>query len=472
MRVNLISRQFLTWTAIISVLPFAGRVGLPVGPEPHPAIACSHKVAPFCWPTSLSANGRYLLDQSGQPYMIVGDSPQSLIGELSESEANTYFADRQDFGINSVWINLLCVKYTGCSANGSTYDGIAPFNGTGSNPFANPNPAYFNRAAAMIKLAADHGITVFLDPAETGGWLSEIDQAGAENDFKYGVFVGKRFKNFRNIIWLSGNDFQSWNNPVDNTNVLAIARGIKSVEPRRIQTIELNYHVSNSLDDRAWASVVKLNDAYTYYPTYAEVLHGYDRSPAKPVFMGEANYENEDQDGHETGGPYVLRLQEYWTMTSGAAGQLYGNNDTWDDGTDWAYESTHLDTAGVAQLDIMQVFFNSLPWYNLVPDQAHKFLTAGYGTFKSSGYVQGNDYVTAALTPDGGTGVIYLPTRHTITVDLGKMSGTVTARWFDPTNGKYAAIGTFTSSGKRRFTSPRAHGDGFDDWVLLLRSSS
>jgi hypothetical protein len=188
--------------------------------------------------------------------------------------------------------------------------------------------------------------------------------------------------------------------------------------------------------------------------------------------MGEANYENEDYDGHETGGPYVLRLQEYWTMTSGATGQLYGNHDMWDDGTDWAYESRHLDTAGVAQLKIMHAFFNSLAWYNLVPDQAHKFLIAGYGTFASTGYVQGNDYVTAALTPDGTTGVIYLPTEHTIKVNLSKMSGTVTARWFDPTNGKYRTIGTFAHSGTRQFTSPPAHSDGFDDWVLLLRASS
>ncbi|MGO8958213.1 MAG: DUF4038 domain-containing protein [Streptosporangiaceae bacterium] len=420
----------------------------------------------------MSASGRYLLDQNGRPYMIVGDSPQSLIDELSGSEANAYFANRHAHGINSAWINLLCDQYTGCRANGRTYDGIKPFRGTSPDPFANPNPAYFRRAAAMIKLAAAHGITVFLDPAETGGWLSEIDQAGARNDFKYGVYVGNRFKKFRNIIWLSGNDFQSWRNPVDNVNVRAIAKGIASVDKNHIQTIELNYHASSSLDDHAWASVIKLNDAYTYYPTYAEVLHAYSQSPRRPVFLGEANYENEDYDGHETGGPYVLRLQEYWTMTSGATGQLYGDHDTWDDGTDWAYESRHLDTPGVAQLDIMQAFFNSLAWYNLVPDRAHKLVTAGYGTFEATGYVQGNDYVTAALTSDGTTGVIYLPTRHTITVNLAKMSGAVTARWFDPTDGKYTMIGRLANSGTHKFTSPPAHRDGFDDWVLLLRTSS
>jgi hypothetical protein len=430
---------------------------------------CSQTAAPFCFPASVSPDGRYLLDQTGKPYMIVGDSPHSLVYELTESEADTYFADRQAHGINAAWIELLCTSYTGCSSSGTTYDGIAPFKGTSSNPFADPDPAFFKRVDDMINLAAVHGITVFLDPSETGGWLSQIDQAGATNDFNYGVYLGNRYKNFPNIIWLSGNDFQTWSNTVDDTNVQAIAKGIESVDTNHIQTVELNSHVSSSLDDPSWASIIKLNFAYSYYPTYAEILHAYNQSPTIPVFMGEANYENEDYDGHETGGPYVLRLQEYWTMTSGATGQLYGDHDTWDDGTNWAYESAHLDTTGAAQLDIMQAFFNSLAWYNLVPDQTHSFLRAGYGTFSSTGYVQGNDYVTAALTSDGTTGVVYLPTTQTITVDLSKMSRLVTAKWFDPTNGNYTTIGTFAHSGTQQFTSPAAHSDGFDDWVLLLQ---
>jgi hypothetical protein len=48
-----------------------------------------------------------------------------------------------------------------------------------------------------------------------------------------------------------------------------------------------------------------LNFAYTDYPSHAEVLHAYDRSPTVPVFTGKANYENEDSDDYETGGPYV-----------------------------------------------------------------------------------------------------------------------------------------------------------------------
>lgn len=478
MRPILTRRRSATRAAVVCLAMLAaliaGTAGFGPAGEPglRSAATCSHTAAPFCWPASVSANGRYLLDQTGRPYLIVGDAPQDLIGELSGSQAGAYFADRQAHGINSAWINLLCTSYTGCGGDGRTYDGIAPFNGTSSDPFANPNPDYFQRADDMINLAAAHGLTVFLDPAETGGWLNEIDQAGAANDFSYGVYLGNRYKNYPNVIWLSGNDFQSWSNSNDDANVRAIARGIESVDTHHIQTVELNYQASSSLDDPSWAPLIKLNFSYTYFPTYAEVLHAYNQSPTVPVFMGEANYENEDHDGHETGGPYVLRLQEYWTMTSGATGQLYGNHVTWDDGTNWADESAHLDTAGAAQLGLMEAFFRSLPWYTLVPDQAHQFVTGGYGTFASSGYVQGNDYVTAALAPDGTTGVVYLPTSHTITVNLTRMSGSVMARWFDPTDGHYTAIGTFANSGTRPFSSPPAHSDGFDDWVLLLQTTS
>ena len=51
--------------------------------------------------------------------------------------------------------------------------------------------------------------------------------------------------------------------------------------------------------------------------------------PNIPVFMGEANFEYETNGvaaGAEDGGsPHILRMQEYWTMLSGATGQLYGN---------------------------------------------------------------------------------------------------------------------------------------------------
>jgi len=87
--------------------------------------------------------------------------------------------------------------------------------------------------------------------------------------------------------------------------------------------------VSGSLDDTLLVPYTTLAGAYTYYPTYAEVLHEYNAANFVPVFMEEANYEFEDNTGMDYGDPATLRRQEYWTMLSGATGQLYGNHFTW-----------------------------------------------------------------------------------------------------------------------------------------------
>src|ERR1700761_5302186 len=65
------------------------------------------------FPLKPSPNGRYLVDRDGRPFLIVGDSPQALIVQLSVRQAGHFFADRERAGFNSLWINLLCDVYTG-----------------------------------------------------------------------------------------------------------------------------------------------------------------------------------------------------------------------------------------------------------------------------------------------------------------------------------------------------------------------
>ena len=118
----------------------------------------------------------------------------------------------------------------------------------------------------------------------------------------------------------------------------------------------------------------------------------------------------------------------------------------------------------------MANFFKGLPWYALVPDQNHSLVTAGFGTYDGGGATATNDYVTGALSTTGKTAVIYLPSAHTVTVNMSKLTGPITAKWFDPTTGQYSTIGTFPNSGTHQFGSPGNHTDGNADWVLLLQS--
>jgi uncharacterized repeat protein (TIGR01451 family) len=418
-------------------------------------------------PIKVGPTGRYLVDQKGAPFLISGESPQALIGDLTESDAALFFANRRAHGFNTVWINLLCNAYTGCQADGSTWDGISPFTTPGD--FSTPNEAYFAHADRILRLAADYGFVVLLDPAETGGWLSTMVSNGVAKDRAYGQYLGTRYKDFPNIIWMHGNDYQDWG-PTNDPYVTAVAQGIRDVDPSRLQTVELNYRVSGSLDDPAWAGLIDLNASYTYEPTYQQVLKDYNRADSLPTFLVEASYEFE-QDG-QVQPAQQMRRQEYWSLLSGATGQLYGNHYTWQficpqrdaAGNCVGGWKDQLDTPGATQMAYLAALFESRPWYALVPDQAHTIVTGGLGTFGLA------DYVTAASTPDGTLAIAYVPSNRTITVDMSRFSGPVTARWYDPSAGTFASISatSFANSGSHQFTTPGANADGTDDWVLVL----
>ncbi|HUK32708.1 MAG TPA: DUF4038 domain-containing protein [Vicinamibacterales bacterium] len=421
--------------------------------------------------------GRYLVDQTGAPFLITGDSPQALIVNLSEAEADSFFADRQAGGFNVMWINLLCATYTGGRADASTYDGIIPF--TTSGDLSTPNEAYFKRVDDMLNLAAAHGLTVLLDPAETGSFLSVLDANGVTKSRNYGRYLGNRYKNFDNIIWMSGNDFQSWSmNPGDDAVVEAVALGIKDNDTRHIHTIELNYQVSGSLDDPNWAPIIALNASYTYFPTYAQVLTDYNRANAIPTFLVEANYEFEHNAADE-GTPNILRRQAYWALLSGAAGQMYGNGYTWPFRSGW---QQNLDTPGSAEMGLVKFLFESRQWYNLIPDQDHTVVTAGYGTYTDSGALGDSDYLSAARTPDGSLVMAYMPTNQTpppmptvrtITVDMTKLGAPAYASWYDPTNGAFTPIAgsPLANTGTMQFTPVGNNSAGDEDWVLVLEAT-
>jgi hypothetical protein len=430
--------------------------------QPYASIV-GHRVV---YPLKVSTNRRYLVDQRNAPFLIVGDSPQALIGNLSVKDAAGFIANRRAAGFNALWVNLLCAKYTGCREDGTTFDGIKPFASRGD--LATPNPAYFARADAIIRLAAKAGLVVFLDPIETGSWLTVLRSNGTAKARAYGRFLGTRYKNFRNIVWFNGNDFQTWRRMSDDALVLAVAKGIQSADPAHIHTVELNYLKSGSLDDPRWRSVIKLDAAYTYFPTYAQVLQEYNRKDFLPVFMVEAGYEFEQNSSSiSKGDPEILRRQEYWSALTGATGQFYGNHYTWQFADDW---KDHLDTPGSIQFGHLVRLFAGRRWFRLVPDQAHKIVTRGYGRFSTTGNVGSSNYVTTAASRDGTLAMSYLPTGGTVTVDMMRFAGRVRARWYDPASGTYSQVASspFPNSKSVRLTTPGKNADGDRDWVLVL----
>jgi Putative collagen-binding domain of a collagenase len=151
----------------------------------------------------------------------------------------------------------------------------------------------------------------------------------------------------------------------------------------------------------------------------------------------------------------------------------------------------------------MKDLFVSRKWHDLVPDQTHTVVTAGYdrsscivGKFvayfgknqnslvsmalgrirrhSGIGSITSNTCATAARTSDGALVMVYMPTIRAITVDMSKLTGPTTARWYDPTSGGYTDVkgSPFANEGSRQFIPSEANNkSGEGDWVLVLEAS-
>jgi hypothetical protein len=437
--------------------------------------------APPAYPLRPNPNGRYVLDTNNAPFLVIGDSPHTLLVNLDESDAALYLNNRGTNGFNNLWINMLCDDYDG----GPGSEGNANYGHDiyGDNPFTStlpgtyydlttPNPAYWSNVDFIVSTAGTNGLQCFFTPLDEGGWSQTSLANGSNRCYAYGQFLGSRYANSPNIFWNLGNDFQNWGVATNESVIVAIAKGILSKDTNHLMTIELNYSVSMSLDDPNWARLVNVNGVYTYDATYAECYAAWNKSNMPALFL-EENYEYQDNTGSQPSSPWALRVQEYWSLLAGClVGHMYGNNYTQVFPGGW---QGNMNTPGEVQLMYFRKFFGSRAWYNLVPDQGHHLITAGYGISNSvASDLTSLNFVTAAMTADGTLGIAYAPTNATLTVAMTNFIGPVTASWFDPSGNTYMTIpgSPFSNTITTSFTTPGINVGGDTDWGLLLQAQA
>jgi hypothetical protein len=430
------------------------------------------------FPLKVSPNHRYLVDARGEPFLMQGDSPWSLIVGASKEETERYLADRQAKGFNTLVINLVEHKF--CRRPPTNIDGDGPFLVQGD--FSTPNEKYFAHADWVIKRAAEHGMEVLLFPLYLGvkgadeGFFQEALANGPVKCRSYGQYVGKRYRDLDNIIWVMGGD-RDPEEALEDVNALAL--GIRETDQRHLITAHCRSEHS-AVDDYGQEGWLDLNSTYTYELVHDHLLADYNRKPVWPYFLLETTYE-----GEHNSTPVQIRRQAYWADLSGSTGQVMGSCPVWgfdyfadwEKGNDLIHDGmlyrlrnidhppnmkTGLDSTASKDMATLYKLFTSRPWHELVPDQTHSVVIAGLGE------LNGTDYLAAARAEDGSTAIGYLPTAREITVDMSKVSGTqANASWFNPRTGEATSAGSFPTRGTRQFTPPSS-----GDWVLVLDDSS
>lgn len=422
----------------------------------------------------VSDNKRFLVKEDGTPFFWLGDTGWELFHRLNREEADKYLRNRADKGFTVIQAVAL-----------AELDGLHDPNPYGEIPLEGDDPtkprdAYFKHVDYIIGKAAEYGLYIGLLPTwadklfkDNWGTGPEIFNTG--NAQVYGRWLGNRYRNAKNIIWILGGD----RNPRNESDIAiwrAMAAGIEEGLGGGAKAL-LTFHPQPNDVEVGGSSKYFHNDAWLDFNMFQtghcrdnnvwdRVQTVYNRAPLKPVLDGETLYEDHpvcfDAKNLGTSSAYDVRKHAYLDVFAGAFGHTYGCHDVWQMWTParkpvngphypW-YEA--IDLPGAQQMQYLRRLMECRPMLDRVPDQS--LITDAFSAADRIQATRGKDYL-----------FVYTSQGKPVTVNMGKISGKeVAAFWYDPRNGQVKAAGNFSNKGRKTFTAPTT-GYG-QDWVLVM----
>lgn len=425
----------------------------------------------------VSENKRFLVLEDGTPFFWLGDTAWELFHKLDREEAERYLINRCNNKFNVVQAVAL-----------AELDGLETPNAYGRKPLMKNadgmydptlpdltgDYSYWDHVDYVIALAEKLGIYIALLPT----WGDKFSLAwgkgpvifNSDNAFYYGKWLGERYKEKKNVIWILGGD-RALEKPEHLEIVRAMVKGLKlGDEGNHILSFHpIGKHSSSDwVHEESWLDFHMIQSGHRAIDkdNYAMITHDYNLTPTRPVIDAEPRYEDHPIDFKPENGNFTefdVRQGAYWAVFSGAFGHTYGHHSVWcicknPDGYFPLYWDRAINRPGAGQMKHLRALMESRPFLEQVPDQS--LIAKQYS---------GADYIAAARGNDYA--FIYSPTGQVISVNMGKINGLkVKAQWFDPKTGELSPIGEYDNNGTRDFNPP-THGRG-QDWILLLDAIS
>ncbi len=418
---------------------------------------------------TVSDNHRYLL-KDGKPFYWLGDTGWELFHRLTKEEADEYLERRAAQGFTVIQAVVL-----------AEMDGLHTPNAYGDKPLIDddptkPNEAYFKQVDYVVDKANAYNINIAMlptwaDKINKGTWGKGPEIFNISNAKIYGEWIGNRYKNKTNIIWLLGGD----RNPRNNSDVAiwnAMGEGI--MEATNNKSI-ITYHPqpcdsgsATWFHHETWLAFNMFQNGHCRdMDVYDKIRLAYNMQPTKPVIDGESLYEDHpvcfNVKDLGTSSAYDVRKYAYLDVFAGAFGNTYGCHDIWQfyspkreavNGPH-VYWQEALNLPGANQMQYVRKLIESHPMLERIPDQS----LIEENNLAPSERIQatrGNDYA-----------FIYTSEGKPFTVILNKISGnSLHAYWYNPRDGKTKDMENVINNGTKKFTPPSS-GYG-QDWILVL----
>lgn len=430
----------------------------------------------------VSENRRFLIFEDGTPFFYLGDTAWELFHRLDRDQVDLYFENRASLGFTVIQAVVLAEE-----------NGLVDPNPYGEVPLLDldptrPNEAYFEHVDYIINRADEFGMFMAVLPTWGDKWNLRWGQGpeifNPENAFVFGEYLGKRYRDFPNIIWVVGGD-----RPIEEDFhrdiVIAMAKGLRSGDEGNHL---ISFHPSGGqgsaqyFHDEEWLDFNMRQTGHTRVFTgrYEIVRDDYSRVPVKPVTDAEPIYEDhpvdfrKDERGHSTAAD--VRRPMYWNLFGGGFGHTYGHHSVWqmwEEGRSpvnhplmpW-YEAIYQ--PGAAQMQYGRKLIESRPFLSRIPDDS---ILVPHPVTSSAVPGAGEYRFTATRDTDSTYAMVYAPVGRDFEVRMDMIGRPeVVAWWYNPRNGRADRIGTFSNVGTRTF-SPPDPGENLD-WILVLDDAS
>lgn len=424
----------------------------------------------------VSSNNRFLVYEDETPFFYLGDTGWELFHRLDRVQAEKYLKKRSEQGFTVIQAVALAEE-----------NSLKDPNPYGELPFINldpskPNEKYFQHIDYIIDLAAKYGIVIALLPT----WGDKIDKMqwgqgpeifNHENIRTYGKWIGNRYKDKTNIIWINGGDREP--KPAHTFIWKALAEGVIEGVGGKEKAL-ISFHPPGGQASSTWFHKdewLDFNMLQTGHckdvDVYARISKDYNLVPTKPTMDAEPIYEDHPvcfdarNNGYST--DTDLRKSAYWGVFAGGHGHTYGCHDVWQFFTPELIPVNNprrpwfdaIDLPGANQMKYLKNLILSRPYLTRIPDQS---LIVGENK-------SGPEYIVATRDQSGSYALIYIPVGKTFTLDLSKLSGSLLkATWYNPKDGSSATIPSISKKSNQEFTTPTI-GKG-NDWVLILDDAS
>jgi len=432
---------------------------------------------------TIHKESKMFMHEDGTPFFYLGDTAWDLVAYLTKDEIKAYMSIRAKQGFTAIQCYLL----------GNTATVAFQNKQSGRSPLYPPHDklvfdtegddSWWHFVDFCVDCAEKYGLYMAMNPMACNKYDDPESSVfkGYDEGYIYGKFLGDRYKDKNNIIWVLGGDVHV--KPFMLPIFQGLADGLKAGE-REDNHHLIGFHpygISDSVTEVGDPDYLDFHTCQTGHTVLSYHPYRYFDpmiKTGKPYFDFEPHYEDHVANwigNFRRWDASDIREGAYESVLAGAAGHSYGNpivaffmyepisqygcdffiGRIKEDGLDEGGWIDALRHEGAESLKHLKALRLSRPYFELRPAQELVLNSEDDLLFGRISAARGDDYA-----------FIYTAYGREIKVDCSQLGAEfIRASWFNPRTGEEKEI-CYVSPTKATFV-PETRGKG-QDWVLVL----